>query len=147
MSIGEGNILEVAENAIVSPANSYGFMDGGIDRQYTEYFGLKPQEELQNYIATRKEGYLPVGSACVVTTGDGKIPYMVCAPTMMGPEAVRPSNCFFAMSAVLNAAKRHGDTIKQLYCPGLATSIGQVAEVDAANEMARAYNKWVCRNV
>ena len=25
------NILDVAQNAIVSPANSYGFMDGGID--------------------------------------------------------------------------------------------------------------------
>jgi hypothetical protein len=34
VSIVEGNILELAENCIVSPANSYGFMDGGIDLQY-----------------------------------------------------------------------------------------------------------------
>jgi hypothetical protein len=29
-----GDILKIAENTIVSPANSYGYMDGGIDLEY-----------------------------------------------------------------------------------------------------------------
>jgi hypothetical protein len=35
------NILSVAENTVVSPANSYGYMDGGVDRLYVEAFGLE----------------------------------------------------------------------------------------------------------
>jgi O-acetyl-ADP-ribose deacetylase (regulator of RNase III) len=35
VTIRQGDILGVAVNTIVSPANSHGFMDGGIDAQYT----------------------------------------------------------------------------------------------------------------
>ena len=69
-----GDILEIAENTIVSPANSFGFMDGGIDQQYTDYFGLKPQEEVQALIRQRSDGYLPVGAAVLVKTGNKRIP-------------------------------------------------------------------------
>lgn len=43
VSIHEGDILEVACEAVVSPANSFGFMDGGIDAQYLDFFGPKIQ--------------------------------------------------------------------------------------------------------
>lgn len=140
--VHEADILSIAENTIVSPANSYGFMDGGIDRLYTEFFGFKPQEEIQRHIATRSEGYLPVGTAVVVPTGHKRIPYMISAPTMMSPGAVPASNCFFAMAAILNAASRNPREISRVYCPGLATLTGRVEEELAADEMAKAYAKW-----
>ncbi|MCY1083610.1 hypothetical protein [Archangium lansingense] len=37
------------------------------------------------------------------------------------------------------------NTIVSLFCPGLATGIGEVALVEAAGEMARAYWKWLAR--
>jgi hypothetical protein len=37
----DGDILAVARNTIVSPANSYGFMDGGIDAAYSYGPGTK----------------------------------------------------------------------------------------------------------
>ena len=37
----EGDILEGQFDAVVSPANSFGFMDGGIDLAYRRYFGLE----------------------------------------------------------------------------------------------------------
>src|SRR4051812_35149288 len=37
------DILAVARNAIVSAANSYGFMDGGIDAAYSAFFGPRVQ--------------------------------------------------------------------------------------------------------
>ena len=83
VQIVEGDILTLAENTIVSPANSYGFMDGGIDRAYTDYFGLRAQTELQDSIARREEGYLPVGASLLVRTGNERVPFMICAPTMM----------------------------------------------------------------
>ncbi len=140
--VHEANILEIAENTIVSPANAYGFMDGGIDRLYTDHFGLRAQEEIQRHIESRDEGYLPVGAAVVVTTGHATVPYMISAPTMMSPEAVPASNCFYAMAAVLNAASRHSEVIESIYCPGLATGTGRVEESLAAAEMAKAYAKW-----
>ena len=143
--IHEGNILEFAKNTLVSPANGYGFMDGGVDRIYTDFFGVKPQEEIQKKIALRPEGYLPVGTAVFVKTGNEWIPYMISAPTMIGPEAVRLENCFFAMSAMLKEVNHHSSVITEVYCPGLATGIGQVQPKDAAKEMANAYRKWLAR--
>jgi hypothetical protein len=43
VSVVEGSILEVGCDAVVSPANSYGFMDGGIDALYLEHFGADVQ--------------------------------------------------------------------------------------------------------
>jgi O-acetyl-ADP-ribose deacetylase (regulator of RNase III) len=144
--IQSGNILDLAENTIVSPANGYGFMDGGLDRQYTDFFGLRPQEEVQKRISQRTEGYLPVGSAIFVKTGNKKIPYMISAPTMIGPGPVGKENCFFAMSALLKEADRHSKYITKIFCPGLATGIGHVAPEDSAIEMANAYKKWLKRS-
>lgn len=55
VNVLHGNILEVAENTIVSPGNSYGFMDGGIDKLYIEYFGLNLQTEVMKAISYRPE--------------------------------------------------------------------------------------------
>ena len=59
------DILKIAENTIISPANSYGFMDGGIDLHYTNYFGVKPQEEIQKLI---KLNYLQRNTKATVCT-------------------------------------------------------------------------------
>jgi O-acetyl-ADP-ribose deacetylase (regulator of RNase III) len=136
-----GDILSMAENAIVSPANSFGLMDGGIDRDYSNRFGLGMQNRVFEAIAERPEGKLPVGAAVVIETGDAKIPWLVCAPTMVTPGPVPKSHAFFAMAAALTAAQRH--QIQKLFCPGLATGIGCVPPEEAAAEMAAAYRKWL----
>jgi O-acetyl-ADP-ribose deacetylase (regulator of RNase III) len=143
--IRQGDILDIAENAIVSPANGYGFMDGGIDRLYTEFFGLNPQKHLQQAIMHRPEGYLPVGTGIIVHTGHARIPYMICTPTMLLPEPVPAHNSFYALTAVLNIAYRHANVIKKVFCPGLGTGIGCVPPELAAKEMADAYRKWRLR--
>ena len=38
------NILDVAHHCLVSPANSHGFMDGGIDDQYRHFFGAQIED-------------------------------------------------------------------------------------------------------
>lgn len=38
VTVQHGDILTLAHSAIVSPANSHGFMDGGIDQQYAAFF-------------------------------------------------------------------------------------------------------------
>ncbi len=139
------DILSLAQNAIVSPANSYGVMDGGIDLLYLQYFGMEVQDRVMDAISRRQEGYLPVGASIVIKTGHPRIQYLVVAPTMLVPEPVPPANSFFAMSAALRAAGRIAG-ITHLYCPGLGTGTGQIPVDIAAAEMANAYSKWKARN-
>jgi len=142
VQIVHGDILALAHNTIVSPANSYRFMDGGIDGQYTDCFGFRPQEEVQRKIALRPEGYLPVGAAALVGTGHSRVPYLISAPTMIGPGPVEAANSFFAMSAVLRVAAGHPEAVTDVFCPGLGTGIGEVPPDKAAREMAAAYGHW-----
>jgi O-acetyl-ADP-ribose deacetylase (regulator of RNase III) len=147
VDIEQGHILELARTTIVSPANGYGIMDGGIDALYTEHFGYQPQREVQDQIARLADGYLRVGQALLVTTGDPRVPYLISAPTMLVPEPIPASNCFFAMAAVLRTASRHAGTVTDVYCPGLGTGTGRVPADDAAREMALAYQKWKARTI
>jgi len=145
VTIKEGSIFDYASCTVVSPANSYGFMDGGIDKEYIRFFGLTPQDSLRKIIAQTDEGYLPIGSAIIVKTGNNDIPNMICAPTMIGPEVVRKENAFFAMAAILNISENK-QYITDIYCPGLCTGVGGVSGQDAAEEMANAYRKWKIKN-
>jgi O-acetyl-ADP-ribose deacetylase (regulator of RNase III) len=145
VDIQDGDILRLARNTIVSPANGYGNMDGGIDALYTEHFGSRPQIEIQDQIARLSSGYLRVGQALLVSTGDPRIPHMISAPTMIVPEPVPASNCFFAMSAILRTASLHPQVVTDVFCPGLCTGTGLVPPDDAAREMALAYTKFKAR--
>ena len=72
-------------DAIVSPANSFGYMDGGIDGVYAQRFGPEMCGRLHVLIKAAWDGELPVGCAVVVETGDRAIPYLVGAATMRVP--------------------------------------------------------------
>ena len=70
VQVCHGDLLSVAEHCVVSPANSYGFMDGGIDRELLSFFGPPLQQRVQEAIAERPEGFLPVGARFVeIRTG------------------------------------------------------------------------------
>ena len=74
VNIVEADIFAATVDAIVSPANSFGFMDAGLDLQLSERFGWDLQKELQKKIQARPIRELLVGDAIVVPTGDDKIP-------------------------------------------------------------------------
>ena len=142
VAVSEGDILKVAENSIVSPANSHGYMDGGIDFLYMQFFGEGIQSRVQEAISTRPEGMLPVGASLLVPTGNTRIPYLIVAPTMEFPEPVPASNAYRAMRAILRLAAKESVAIANIYCPGLATGTGRVDPEDAAREMAAAFRDW-----
>src|SRR4029434_4261958 len=52
VSVHRGSILDLPVDAVVSPANSFGFMDGGIDHLYSDRFGWEVQDRLQKLIRT-----------------------------------------------------------------------------------------------
>jgi len=140
-----GDYFQRPADAIVSPANSFGIMDGGLDLAIRDQLGFTVQERLQAAIVEKYHGELPVGSAEVVPTDDPRWRYMVAAPTMRVPESVAFTlNAYLAFRAILvaveNFNKASGQrTIDSLVCCGLGTGIGKVAPTRCAAQMRVAY--------
>lgn len=142
--IVEGDILEGPCDAVVSPANSFGFMDGGIDLAYRRFFGLDLQSRVQAKIQNEFYGELPVGQATVVSTGHDAIPYLVAAPTMRVPDRIEDTvNVYLACRAALLVvlAHNHGTSrpINSVRVPALGTGIGAMPLARAAHQMHAAY--------
>jgi O-acetyl-ADP-ribose deacetylase (regulator of RNase III) len=145
VQVSQGDIFEHKADAIVSPANSFGFMDGGIDLLYSRYFGWSLQTNLQALLAEQHYGELPVGQAVVVATGHHSIPILVSAPTMRVPADISTTvNVYLAFRAALIAVLAHNEStkapIQTLLVPGLGTGIGAVAPTAAARQMRLAYD-------
>jgi O-acetyl-ADP-ribose deacetylase (regulator of RNase III) len=142
VNVHAGDILRIAENTIVSPANSYGFMDGGIDLQYREFFGVELEHRVREIVAARPEKRIPVGTAAVVRTQHSRIPFLILAPTMEMPEAVPATHAYRALRAVLRRFGADSVIGRRIYCPGLGTLTGRIPVIAAAREMASAYRDW-----
>lgn len=140
-----GNILQAQADAIVSPANSFGYMDGGIDAAYLRHFGFGLESTLRSAIKDQHYGELPVGQALVVPTSHPDIPFMVAAPTMRVPSSIAETvNVYLAFRAALIAVQEHNRDasakILTLLVPGMGTGIGQVPVGRAARQMRAAYD-------
>jgi len=140
--------IDVKADAIVSPANSFGYMDGGIDAVYTYQLGPQVQRELQARLARDFGGELPVGSAVIIPTGHRDIPWCISAPTMRVPSFVGNTlNAYLAMRAALTAVLVHNEEgnepIRTVLCPGLGTAVGKMPVERCARQMRAAWDRVV----
>src|SRR5215207_4089662 len=151
-----GSILDLTIDAVVSPANSFGFMDGGLDYAYSAHFGWDVQDRLQELIRTRHHGELLVGAAEIVDTGDTRIPFVIAAPTMRVPMILMDSvNPYLAARGALLLI-RHGtiasgplaghavrDVVQSVAFPGLGTGVGRVGPNTCARQVRMAIEEVV----
>ena len=156
VTVHQGSIFEVHCDALVSPANSFGFMDGGIDALYTQRLGRHVQSRLQELIQTRHHGELLVGSAEVVYTDDPSFPFVIAAPTMRVPMILRDSvNPFLAARAVILLV-RHGtfpigpfagepirNVVTTVAFPGLGTGVGGIGPNTCARQVLAAIEEFL----
>ena len=133
-----GNLLESATNVVISPANSSGFMDGGIDNDYASFFGEGLQTKVLERVRSRPGGYLPVGASELIETDHKKIPYLILAPTMLHPEMIPSYNVFRAFRAALKCILKH-ELDYPIFTPGFGTGVGGVEPDEAAKMMFEAY--------
>jgi len=145
VEVSLGDIFTPEADAILSPANSFGHMDGGIDLLYSRFFGWDLQTHLQATLAERHYGELPVGQAIVLATGHARFPFLVSAPTMRVPMRIDQTvNVYLAFRAALIAVIRHnagdGAAIQSVLVPGLGTGVGAMPPARAARQMRLAYN-------
>ncbi|XP_076467305.1 uncharacterized protein LOC143298335 [Babylonia areolata] len=174
VEISHGDIFKhaPAADAIVSPANSFGFMDGGIDMVYSLHFGWQMMKRLQEEINRQKDGELLVGDALIIPAYEDEkaeqqvrekaeqvpewsihnegqpIKYLISAPTMRTPIDVSQTvNAYLAFRAVILAVKRHNADstkapIRSVLCPGLGTAVGMMPAPVCAKQMLRAYERF-----
>lgn len=149
-----GDILGGAPaDAIVSPANCIGRMDGGIDGLYVRRFGWQLQARLAHHLVENhggrddlgrlngSSGRVEIGNATAIHTGHPLLPLMIMAPTMDWPpgEVAQTQNAYLAMRAVLLLARLAG--VKSILMPGLATATGRMSGEVCAAQMRRAWDE------
>jgi hypothetical protein len=55
VAVSLGDLLAVAQNSVVSPANAFGFMDGGIDAAFRKFFGAALESRVREAIGRRQD--------------------------------------------------------------------------------------------
>ena len=156
VEIHAGSILELEVDAVVSPANSFGFMDGGIDMAYSRHFGWGVQRRLQQKIRQHHQGELLVGTAEIVPTGDDRIPWLLSAPTMRVPMILTETVTPYLAARAVFLFRNHGlvrepsmenlpanEVVKSIAFPGLGTGVGRVPPSTCALQIRRAIEQFL----
>lgn len=135
-------------DCLVSPANSFGMMDGGMDAAITKFFGRSLEEKVQQHILDDYLGEQPIGTSIIVETGHPRHPFLAHTPTMRVPMKIQNTDIpYVATWAMLLAIRQHNknflNSIQSVICPGFGTGIGCVAYTEAARQMALAYDRFV----
>ena len=135
-------------DCLVSPANSFGMMDGGMDAAIVRFFGDALMTNVQQHILEEFLGEQPVGTSFIIETHHPKHPFLAHTPTMRVPMSIAGTDIpYIAMWAMLLAVRRHNQyaerKINRIACPGLGTGIGRVPYPEATRQMALAYDHFL----
>jgi O-acetyl-ADP-ribose deacetylase (regulator of RNase III) len=136
-------------DCMVSAANSFGLMDGGVDLAITRFFGVELMDRVQERIVRDWLGEQPVGTSMLVETGHSAHPWLAHTPTMRVPQDIRGTDhVYLAMLAMLRAVAEHERSgaqppIRTVACPGLGTATGRVPPLEAARQMRVAWQSYV----
>lgn len=122
---------------IVSPANSYGLMDGGYDMAISEWFGWDLMKKVQTVILEKYRGEQPVGSSLIVDTGVKGIK-LIHTPTMRVPSIILdPQIVYQCMRSCLLTAI--DNNIQSIVIPAFGGGCGAVPPQSLCTMMYKAY--------
>lgn len=151
VEIRHGYFEEVEEfDCMVSAANSFGLMDGGVDLAIINHFGAEVEEKVQRVIIDEYYGEQSVVTSFIIPVGNPRNQYIAHTPTMRVPKPIiGTDNVYKAMKAMLEAVDRFnkadssGAPLQRILCPGFGTSTGRMPVKEAARQMAVAYKGFV----
>ncbi len=121
-------------DVIVSPANSYGDLSGGIDKIYYNLLGKKEfQKRVIDCIRTNCYGEVHVGDAVVIPIDNAETnpKYMILAPTMVVPTSLQSSrNPYLFMRAAIKYIRKIRDNLLgkkiKVLCPIPCIGVGSM---------------------
>jgi O-acetyl-ADP-ribose deacetylase (regulator of RNase III) len=147
----KGSTLDVPAEAVVSPANSYGWMRGGIDAIYAHAF-LSVEQHVRSAVLAYHGGELPVGQAVIVPTDAAAPAWLISAPTMrepgelLPPDTVHPYLAARAVFKLWRYGRLEDDrpvraVVSTIAMPGLGTGIGGVPPSVCARQVMAAWDE------
>lgn len=151
--VHRGSVTDLRVDAVVSPANSFGWMRGGIDGVYARWLpGI--EDKVRAAIAAESGGELPVGEVVLVSTGVESPAWLFSAPTMRRPgELLDPAGEAAGAAAravlrrwrdgVLPGGRAVREVIGSVALPGLGTGVGGLAPKTCAMRVAEALDEIV----
>jgi len=123
-----GDITSPEVDAIVNPANSYGYMGGGVAGAIKRIGG----EEIE--LEAVSQTPILIGFAIVTTAGKLRCRHIIHAPTMEQPASLtNVANIKEAVRAALECAEEN--RLERIAFPGMGTGIGSVPKDKAAEAM------------
>lgn len=149
VNVIRGNILDIPATYLVSPANSFGFMDGGIDLVYRDFFGKEIEQKVKQIIIDKHRGELLVGQCEVVPLQARGFGSLIVAPTMRTPTILGKGSSapYLAMRSILLSDIFNDITLtpKTISIPGLGTGIGGMDPVICAKQVRLAIDRFYMR--
>ena len=146
VEIRHGSMLDQKVSAWVSPTNSAGNMDGGLDGVIKNYLGTGIQHRVHSAIKNQFQGAMPVGYATCVETQREAPRFLVSTPTMVGSsEDISDSMnvalaCAAAFQAIHQQHKKEPGSVQSIALPGLGANTGQVPVHICADLMWTGYD-------
>ncbi|PRW62997.1 macro domain-containing protein [Actinopolyspora mortivallis] len=155
VSVYHGSVLDNRVDAVVSPANSYGWMRGGVDAVYATAFP-EVEQQVRSAVLAYHGGELPVGEALLVPTGSRVPAWLISAPTVREPGERLPADTvspYLAARAVLRlwsgAVLDNGipvrRVVRSIALPGLGTGVGGATPELCAKQVAAAWDEVFTR--
>ncbi len=153
---GKKTVIQFCDSAdcVVSPANSFGQMDGGIDAALTDMLSTEDDDDyigkkVRKIIWREYFGEQPIGTCLMVPTDNDKFPWLAHAPTMTTPMNVRGSlNPYYAFKSVLSEVLKINRSfaisdhrIKSILTTTFATGCGGIELEEALDQMKLAYDQ------
>lgn len=141
IEIRHGSLVEEDVDAWVSPTNSRGRMDGGVDAVVKRHLGAGIQLRVQRAIRDEFAGEMPVGGAVCVPSGADVPRYLISTPTMQtSSENVSDTlnvalACAAAFQAVHRQNRRAPGSIRSVALVGMGARTGRVPARVCANLM------------
>ncbi len=124
-------------DCVVSPANSYGLMDGGYDLAISEWFGWELQDKVQEYILRNYRGEQPVGTSFIIETEKRGIK-LIHTPTMRIPHKIcDPMVVYHCMRSCIITAINND--IKSIVIPPFGGGCGMLRAQTLCYMMYEAY--------
>lgn len=155
----EGDILDIIEDynnyILVSPANSFGSMKGGIDKIINKYIFKNIEDKVMKKIEDeykdnkfpykyyfdgmniKDRPYMDVGKSFIIKADKNN--YLAVVPTMTYPQIVNnTNNAYIAMKSLVNTIQQNKIDTKYVLIPGFCGGIGEMDAKMISKQMLNA---------
>lgn len=140
IEVKKASIATIDVDAIVNPANSFGYMGGGVAGVIKKVGGQIIEEE------AIQQAPIQIGQAVVTSAGDLVCEKVIHAPTMHNPAELTDSHkVMCAVKAALELADKKG--FKTLAMPGMGTGVGGLDKQEAAKNIVKAIKEMKFENL